>query len=503
MSRPVKDVVLVGRDATVWLTALVVLQLVGRNGVNVSVVELPPLAQDVDAQPTLPSQQGLHRLIGLSEESFIGRCGATYAFGQRFTDWAKGGRPFMQAYDAQGVSLYGVPFLDYWLKARRNGLTVPIEDFCLGAVAAKQGCFATVSDQTEAFSHASYGYHVDVVPYAEHLRKRAIQGGVRTIASPVSRVNLVDGRIASIDMPSGHNAAGDFFIDASGSEALLLRAVEDERDTFQSWSRWLPATRMITASGKELVPLPAFAQIAAFRAGWTGLYPLQNRTAVSAVYSDEFVSDDEMAASLSAITGIPVEGDAVVSSFEAGSRRRHWVSNCLAIGSAAVSLEPLDAVPFAFVQAGLSALTTLFPVEAEVMPEAKAYNDLLTQEAKRLRDFQIAHYALNGRFEDPYWNAVREAELPNDLQYKLDLFRQRGNVPMLSQETFARENWIASFLGHGLMPERYDPRVDFVANEKQIETFQSLLRTIALAVESMPTVQAQVDLYAAPSGFLG
>lgn len=495
MTRRVQDIVIVGRDAPVWLTALAVQRFVGIAGARVSVVELPPNDEAVDAVSTLPTHHALHEMVGLKEEALLRNIDSSYAFGQRYANWSKGGDPFMHAYDGHGVSLYSVPFHHYWLKARRNGMTVPIEDFSLGAVAAKQSRYVENDETTREFSHVSYGFNIDAPSYAEYLRKIAIKVGVRTIASEIADVMVSDGRITGVTMPSGHKADGDFFIDVSGREAVLMSALGEDAREMVSWREWLPADRTLALSGPRLSPLPGHAQISAFRGGWIGLYPLQGRTAAVAAYNSEAMTDDEVALQLPTLSGIALSGDALAAPFEAGIRRRPWHSNCAAIGGAAATLEPLDSVPMGLVQAGISCLTSLFPVDADAMPEAKTFNRLFTEQAERMRDFQIAHYALNKRQGEPYWDAARSANLPEALQYKIDVFTARGIMPIFDGEAFGQENWISSFLGHGLIPSDYDPRVDFVPDDDQIDAFQSILQTIAQQVRSGPSIESQVDLY--------
>ena len=97
-------------------------------------------------------------------------------------------------------------------------------------------------------------------------------------------------------------------------------------------------------------------------------------------YSSGVISDDELFAALPVLTGLKLQGEAVAATFAPGRRPRAWAGNCVAIGDAAVSLEPLDAAPMHLIHTGLSLLISLFPVDADQMIEADTYNAALASD---------------------------------------------------------------------------------------------------------------------------
>jgi tryptophan halogenase len=493
MSRPVRSVAIVGRDVAAWLTALGLQRALGRQGVVVTVVELPSALRSVDVVVALPALEGLHRLLGLDESEVLAACAGVYALGQQFANWSRSRPPFVHAYDSQGAPLRQVDFLQHWLKARSEGLDVALEDFSLGAVAAKQGRFIVHNDATDSFSKARCGYHLDASTYVRFLRQKAVQAGVQRVAGTLDRVARTSQGVASVSLSGGATVAADLFVDASGVESVLTgKALEV---SFESWSAWFGCDRILAASGPRLTPLPAMSRIAAFTAGWTGMFPLQDRTPVISVYDSRRISDDEMLRNTAVLTGMRL-GDAVVSPFAAGCRATPWTDNCIAIGEAAAVLDPLDAAPLHMIHIGLSHLISLFPVDADQPLEAQPYNDAVLGHARNLRDFQIAHYRLNERLDEPFWDAAREAEPPPGLAYKLDLFAARGAVALYEDETFQEENWSSILVGHGLIPRAHDPQADAVPREEQIQSFKRMLGFIAGEVREMPSIEAQLELFA-------
>jgi tryptophan 7-halogenase len=493
LGNPVKKVVIVGRDAAAWLSALALQQSFGRTGVEVVLVELPSALRRQDAYVTLPSQQAFHRLLGLDEIRLLRTCSGIYSLGQRFSNWSGPAASFIHPYDTHGISLSHVDFLQYWLKARAMGLRVPLEDFSLGAVAAKQGRFVIFNESTAAFSKATYGYNLGALSYLYAIGKAALVAGLKHIVGDVRSVDVSDGRIRSVKMADDTTITGDFFVDASGVQARLIRSLEAP-DNFESWSDWLPCDRQVVATGPVLKPVPAFSQVSAFRAGWLGIYPLMDRTVLVGSYASAESNDSDVLETMSALSGLRVDGEVIAEDLTPGARKHQWIGNCVAMGDSAVACDALDAVQLHMLHTGVSYLMALFPVDIDDQPEAGVYNEKMRSHAIGVRDFQAAHFKLNRRIGERFWDAARDAEVPDTLKRKIRLFGSRGIVAVEENETFQTENWHSLFIGHQLMPRAWDPQVEKVAEQEQIANFKAMLKFISSEVQAMPSLQAHLEL---------
>lgn len=502
MTRGVDTVLVAGRDATLWLAALGVQRAFARTGLRVQAIELPTLLSASDAYVAMPPLAGLHDLLGLKEDEALSACKGVYSFGQRFANWSRARPAFLHAYDTQGAGFNHVGFIHYWVKARSEGLAVALEDFSLGAAAAKQGRFVLPTKETQDFSRAAYGFHLDARAYVDFLKRRAIARGVEVVAGDIAEVAWKGGEIAAVILKDGRAFGADLFVDASGPQAMLASGAPEA--TFEPWDEWFPCDRMLAASAPLLEPLPAFSEIAAFRAGWVGMYPLRDRTAIVAVFDSSKVSDRDMLESMAVITGMRIEGEAIASSLTPGLRPRPWTGNCIAMGEAAACLDPLDAAPLHVTQVGLVHLVALFPTDVDWRLDAEAYNRAFASHMQNLRDFQMAHYKLNERFDEPLWDRVRDMQVPDSLAYKIRLFASRGRIALYDDETFQDENWTSAFIGHGLIPRDYDPLADAVPSEELIRRFQAMLKLIAAETGYMPSIDAQLELHSpqsTPSSF--
>ncbi|WP_308365690.1 MULTISPECIES: tryptophan 7-halogenase [unclassified Microbulbifer] len=485
MSDKIKKISVIGRDLDAWVTALFLKSILDRfeNKYDIELIELNTELTPHDFYAVLPSYKMLHKTLGADEGKLRATANSHIHFGQRFTDWNRDQPEFFHAYDRHGINFNGVDFYQYWAKAKQNGLDLPLEAFSLGVAAAKHRRFISGNDES-GFSHAAHGYHQSAIEYTGAVARAALNAGVRRIAGSVKSVNCENERIISVELNDGTVVEADFYIDASGPDSDLINALST--NNFSDWGRWFQCDRMIAASGGPLTPHPAFSQITAFSCGWCGLYPLSNRTGIHVLYSSREADFNKVAGEIRSLTGADIS-NGVERSIRCGIAEKSWIGNCMAVGSAAATLEPLDALQQHPLVISLVMLRQLFPNGNEYVNERKIYNEKMHSFVGNLRNFQLAHYHLNTR-DDPFWKACRSVRPPEALSEKIALFKHSGYVSIREDETFQEENWTSIFNGHGLAPEHYSPLVDNIQEEDLMKQFKEILRTIKERIESAPLI---------------
>lgn len=485
MNDGIKKIVIVGRDLDAWITAFFLKSVLdkSRDSYEVTLVELGTLLTEHDIFAVLPSYKMLHKTLGANEDKLRQTAKARPFFGQRFTGWNPELPEFFHAYDRLGINFNGVDFFQYWMKAVNNGLKLPLEDFSLGVAAAKHGRFVASTGQAD-FSHLAYGYHLSAIEYVNAIARAAMEVGVKRENGNIITINRNNDVIDSLSLDDGTVLKADFFIDASGADALLINSLTD--NNFESWEHWFLCDRIITASSAPLSPAPAFSQVTAFSSGWCGLYPLNNRTAIQTLYSSRHTDFSGVVAEMKMRVGVDIS-QGVERPIKCGMLSRPWIGNCLAVGTAAASMEPLDALQEHSLVISMVMLKQLFPNSNEYQNERDVYNKKMHSFIENLRDFQIVHYALNSR-DELFWEACKNLELPHVLKEKIDIFKCCGYASVREDETFQEENWISVFNGHGLAPEFYSPLVDNMSDDEMIQNFQKILRMIKERITSSPLV---------------
>jgi tryptophan halogenase len=489
MSGAPNRVVVVGRDAALWLGACVLQTALRPSGVTVQAIELPTRLGVAEVHPTLPALEALHARLGLDEAALLRTTRGAFSLGQNFTDVSGATPAFFHAHGAYGAPIDNRDFFPFWLKARDLGLDVALEDFCLVAAVARQGRILLPDEETEVFGRADYGYLLPARAYAASLKTLARRLGValHQAASFAPVLDAETGDVLALDLGEGRRIAGELFIDATGGEGTLVAALGVARE---SWRAFFPADRVLVAQGPRFTSLPPYAEIRAWARGWVGLHPSQVATHVIQAYANDLCTDDQALELASRISGLAL-GDAVISASDPGRRAQAWARNVVAIGEAACAFDPIHGVDLQAVQLGLVHLLSLFPNTGEFDLERAAYNATMAEAFARLRDFQSAHYVVNRYAAAPFWERARAAQASDVLAHKIATFQARGEIPPSEHETFVADSWRALLTGHGLRPDSHAPMIDRTAPDLMKTEFRRILGFI----KNQALKQPAHDLY--------
>lgn len=484
MSRAPRKVVVAGRDAPLWLAAAVIARALAPAGVTVEAVELPSALHRADVYPTQPALEALHNQLRIDEAQLLRATQGSFTLGQNFVDTGGATPAFLHAYGSIGAPIDGTDFFAFWLKARRFGLNVPLEDFSLTAAAARHGRLLIPDDETEVYGRSDYGYHLPAVAYARALREVALQQYVTAHSSSTisAIVDPEGGAISALALDDGRRVEGEFFLDVTGASADLIGGALGVG--VESWAAHFPVDRVLTAIGPRFGAIPIYAEMRAGGQGWTGLFPSQAGTHVVHAWSSGLVGDVEILGHAAAATGF-VLGDPVVHTVEPGRRRSPWEANCVALGAAACMFDPVHGVDLHAMHQGLVQLLACFPTNADYVPQRTEYNRLSKASVERIRDFQSAHYALS-RYAGPFWDAARDASISPELAHSIALFEARGELAPWEEESFAPDSWRALFVGHGVEARSWPPTIDRTAPDDMKAQFRRMLGFVKEQVLRQP-----------------
>jgi tryptophan 7-halogenase len=449
VSAPVNRVAVLGSDSAAWIAASSLAKAFQHRKLDVTVVE-----HGIPAAPpgrwTLPSQRGIHALLGIAEPDFVNRTGATYKLASEHLGWQGEGSGFVHAHGEIGTPLGSIHFYKYLLREWLAGRADPPVNYSLAAAAAVSGRFARPMGKDRALTASfTYGFHIDEEAYASYLRAHAFKLGVKCAAAPFAGVDRdADGHALALRLSDGTALAADLFVDCT-SDAPLMNAGAAAR---VDWSASLPCDRLLVARAPARTNPPAMLRTTAASAGWRWRMPLAQETLVGYTYASAFIGEDEARAELAA-----AEPQASVTlpaaHFSSGRRSILWDRNCVAVGSAAMQIEPLAGADLHAAQLGVSTLIELFPRDARGDVERIEYQRLMVEHLDSLRDFTLAHYIAGPARPGAFWGAVRAAPVPERLTHKLELFRANGRIELLDFESFEETDWAWLLLGTGCKPD--------------------------------------------------
>ncbi len=210
MTNSIQRVVVYGGGVAAAMAALAVSRAFARLGTDVVWVDtgvVPERHAALIAPPDLPT---FHRLLGIDEAALIADAAATINMGQQFAGWSGGDGAFLHAYGDAGSPFASLPFVQHWTRARQAGLGVGLEDFCLAAVAAKQG--RTGAPRAAATRQAvKQGWHLDAAGYARLLRRACERGDIRIVRGVDAVLHASGGRLDRIDLADDAPLDADLF----------------------------------------------------------------------------------------------------------------------------------------------------------------------------------------------------------------------------------------------------------------------------------------------------
>ncbi|EAW42270.1 tryptophan halogenase [marine gamma proteobacterium HTCC2080] len=485
----IKHVVIAGGGTAGWMAAAAVAKLLGKT-VKVSLVESEEIGTVGVGEATIPTLLTLHELLKIKEQDFISAVGGTFKLGISFENWHDVGKDYIHSFGYTGKDCWAAGFQHFWLKGKELGISKDFGEYCNEWAAAKQNRFAVLPNQ-----NLNYAYHFDSSRYATFLRKIAEEHGAVRIEGKIEAVQQHEqtGFITGLRLESGQQVDGDFFVDCTGFRGLLIE--QTLHAGYDDWQHWLPCDSALAVQTENVQPPIPYTRSIAHEAGWQWRIPLQHRTGNGLVYCSKFWSRDEAEAKLRG----NLEGELVTDprpiKFQTGTRRRHWVKNCVAVGLSSGFMEPLESTSIHLIQRSIVRFMQMFPSDGVRQPDIEEFNNQMKFEIENIRDFIILHYHVTNRTDTPFWRHCRTMEIPESLQHRIDLFKETGRVFKVPTELFGENSWTQVMLGQGLSPEQYHPIVNMMDEQELRDFLGGIHGSVERLVSQLPEHQRFIDHY--------
>ncbi len=503
---PIRSVLIVGGGTAGWLTACILAkQLNARepNGVSVTLLESPNIPTIGVGEGTWPTiRQTLHS-IGVDESEFIRQCDASFKQGTEFVNWVQAPQNGLSQryYHPQGAVLrdaYDFNLAAYWLAGYAPDHLAYDHAVTLQAAICDHD-LAPKKITTPAYGAIqNYSYHLNAGKFAAFLTQHGTENlGIRHVRANVLTVALhADGRIASVQTDSTEHATikSDFFVDCSGSRALLLGQALN--------IAWRPMNRFLFNDRALAMQVPyeevdsaikSHTIATAHQTGWTWDIGLSTRRGVGFVYSSSHCSDSLAESQLRQYVGKSAhELDIKKISFDVGFREKFWHKNCVAIGMSAAFVEPLEASAIFMIEASANMLAEQFPRQLDAITSAsRSYNQLLTTRWLKTVDFIKLHYCLSQRQDHAYWtDNVVSSSVPDSLKERLEHWRYYipGKFDFdFAYEPFVLDSYLFVLFGMGYKPLVLPDPATLPHKERARKHFSMMQSAAANLVAELPT----------------
>jgi tryptophan halogenase len=486
----VKRVVIAGGGTAGWTVAAALAKQLGPL-LEIALVESDAIGTVGVGESTIPTARRFHELLGVDEREFVCATQASFKLGIAFEDWSRPGDRYFHAFGLTGQSTWMADFQHMWLRAREQGLAGEFGDYCFELRAAEAGKFLGGKD-----TRLNYAYHLDATAYGQYLRRFAEPLGVRRIEGKIAEVRLAPetGFIDDLVLESGEVVAGDLFIDCTGFRGLLIEGAL--ATGYDDWAHWLPTDSALAVQTEAVGPSRPYTRAVAHQAGWRWQIPLQTRVGNGLVYCSRYLSDDDAQAMLAERVEGPMLTDPRLIRFRAGTRRKAWNRNCVAIGLSSGFVEPLESTSIHLIMIAVTRLMQLFPFGGVSEAIADRYNDVSQRELEGIRDFIILHYHLTER-DEAFWRECRTMEIPDSLAERIALFRDGAYAYQAADELFRVDSWVQVMLGQRLTPRSHHAIAELMPSEPLRQALASMAANIDAAVAKLPLHQAYLERFCA------
>jgi len=436
----INNIVIVGGGTAGWLSACNLakqLNAIDKNSFNITLVESPDIPTIGVGEGTWPTMRKTLKKLGIDEAEFMVSCDATFKHGTKFINWRETPKNDSSEHYYNLFSSYIPPeefnLAPYWkLGFSKKGKSYPDsvslqEQICEHGLAPKK-------ITTPAYDGVvGYAYSMDASKFGKLLKNLATKTlGVKHVIANVNSVSLdSQGFISSLETDREGSISGDFFVDCTGTKALLIGdALGIPFKSFDDTILTNHGVFMQVPYESEESPIFPCTISTAHECGWTWDIGLTSRRGVGYVYSDNHSSHDRAEEILRNYIGPQAKDiEAKKVKVNVGQREKCFHKNCLALGMAAAFIEPLEASAIFLMEAGSNMLADLFPRHKSSLKQVeKTFNNSFNYRWKKTTDFIKMHYALSNRTDNKFWLDNRNPEtIPESL---LDMLEHWKTQPI-------------------------------------------------------------------------
>jgi tryptophan halogenase len=434
MEKAVKKILILGGGAAGWLTAGVIAAEHG-DGLQITLVESPDVPTIGVGEGTWPSMRDTLRKIGISENTLLRECDASFKQGSKFIGWNTGDKSDVYYHPfSLPQGFFESNCIPFW---QAKASSIPFADaFSAQVQICEQGLAPKQLATPEYAAVVNYAYHLDAAKFGKLLQKHCTENlSVNHIVDHVSKVNAAaDGYIESLETRQHGALQADLFIDCSGGASVLLG--KHFQEPFISRQSALFNDRALAVQVPYTEPNQAIASATlstAQRAGWIWDIGLPKRRGVGYVYSSAHSTDKQAEEDLRnyLVAGIGKKNAEAAElrqlKFDPGHRASFWRNNCVAVGMSAGFIEPLEASALAMVELSAAMIRDGMPANRSLMEiAARRFNEKFLYRWDRVIDFLKLHYVLSQRRDSNYWHDHRaESTIPEHLQELLTAWRHQ------------------------------------------------------------------------------
>ena len=488
----VKSVVIVGGGTAGWLTAGLFgakKYPTGAPRFQVTLIEPIGIAPIGVGEGTWPSMRLTLHQIGVSERDFLKFTGASFKQGTKFKNWRHNqGEYYYHPFEMPKVEKAQSPVEAWkacqtkWPFARYVGVQ---EDLCEAQRSPKLHTSRDFAGVT------NYGYHFEADGMATFLKDHCQKNlNVTLIPDVLNHLKTwEDGRIRAVTTQGHGDIEGDFFVDCTGFQGLMIKR------HFKAQTIPLDSTFLCDRAVVARVPYHETAKIesttlsTAQEAGWIWDVSLAKRSGLGYVYSsahtDSGRAQERLGEFISQKGYVANEVTFRELKFSAGYVDKCWHKNCVAIGLSSGFVEPLEASSIMMTETAARELAdNIVSPNFDMGAISDAFNERFVKRWEQVTHFLKLHYVMSQR-QEAFWVDHRHTDtIPEALLDDISKWKEAGaienifNGKLTSQPLFPLDSYKFVFyaMRHRGMNKHAEPRDEISQKHKsQIDRYLRLL----------------------------
>lgn len=414
------NIVIAGRGATGWLTALHIMRQFPRHKVTMVYDDKIPII-GVGESTTPYFLDFCQNFLEIPTSDLVKECDATLKLGIKFKNWKGDGSHYYHSFSMNSV--------DYFCGALSKGMH--LDEIDLGAQLSEMNKIPKKTDGVEfhgnddKYEYICMALHFDAKKLAEYLERLARERGITIAIGNIQDAVLDDdGYVTEIVLDTKERIDTEFVFDCTGfSRVFVDKLYKSPMDYFEH----LPVKRAMPFFLDKTGPTPPYTEAIAMKYGWMWKIPVGDRYGCGYAFDSDLTTDEDAYKEICEETGQKPEIRKKIN-FKAGYHTKPMNKNTLALGLAHGFLEPLEATSILITLDMLHILRQTIPGGTLIGREnrdsyVKDYNRMVQKIVTNCTDFVYLHY-LTPRNDTEFWRRFHEKTPPKSLTKTLNLINE-------------------------------------------------------------------------------
>ena len=445
MNKQIKNIVIVGGGTAGWTTALNFLQKTIKPKITViASKEIPIIGVGESTTGRFNDLiQFKNNNINIDEKDFLLKTGSTFKIGILHTNWHTIGESFTSPLGDNFINEKNYPHKGYdYFRIYHISKNLKFDTMIQSQLMLnnKLPFFEVNEDFPEInefnlknakldfrFNHIAY--HLDTFKTGQYLKEKVIENKrVKYIDDTVVDVKKNnDETLRYLILKSGKKISGDFFIDCSGFQRLLIE--KQFKNNFISYENELLVNRAMPfhIENKKNTVINNYTHVIAKKYGWMWDIPLQHRKGCGYVYCDNYITPEKAQEEIEKDLKIKITPQKDIK-FKAGRLQKFWCKNVLSTGLSSAFVEPLEATSIHMTVMQINHFLEQYysdNINFNCENLIEQYNNEMTSVWDDIKDFIVLHYN-SPRKDTLFWKeASSEKRRSQRLKKLLNIWENR------------------------------------------------------------------------------